>query len=66
MTNSIKTAQERFAQGFNCSQAVFSAYASQIGIDNEAALKLATLLGGGVARQGNVCGAVTGALLTLA
>jgi C_GCAxxG_C_C family probable redox protein len=65
MTNAIKTAQDRFAKGFNCSQAVFSAYASQIGIDDEDALKLAAPFGGGVSRQGNVCGAVTGALLAL-
>jgi C_GCAxxG_C_C family probable redox protein len=65
MTNSIQTAQDRFAQGYNCSQAVFSAYASQIGIDDETALKLASPFGGGVARRGNVCGAVTGALMVL-
>lgn len=65
MTDPIKTAQDRFAQGLNCSQAVFSAYASQLGIDDEAALKLASPFGGGVAHQGNVCGAVTGALMAL-
>jgi C_GCAxxG_C_C family probable redox protein len=65
MTNPIQTAQDRFAQGYNCSQAVFSAYASQLGIDDETALKLASTFGGGVARQGDVCGAVTGALMAL-
>jgi C_GCAxxG_C_C family probable redox protein len=65
MTNPIQTAQNRFAQGYNCSQAVFSAYASQLGIDDETALKLASPFGGGVARRGNVCGAVIGALMAL-
>ena len=65
MTNPIQTAQDRFADGFNCSQSVFSAYASQLGIDDETALKLASPFGGGVAHQGNVCGAVTGALMAL-
>ena len=65
MTDPIKTAQDRFAQGYNCSQAVFSAYAAQLGMDDEVALKLASPFGGGVARQGNVCGAVTGALMAL-
>ena len=65
MTDSIKTAQDRFAQGFNCSQAVFSAYASELGLQDETALKLASPFGGGVARQGDVCGAVTGALMVL-
>ena len=65
MTDPIKIAQERFAKGFNCSQAVFSAYAAHFGIDDETALKLASPFGGGVARQGEVCGAVTGALMVL-
>ena len=65
MTNPIQTAQDRFAKGFNCSQAVFSAYATQFGIDDETALKLASSFGGGIAHQGNVCGAVTGALMAL-
>jgi C_GCAxxG_C_C family probable redox protein len=65
MTNPIQTTQDLFAQGFSCSQAVFSAYAPRFGIDLETALKLASPFGGGVARQGDVCGAVTGALLAL-
>ena len=65
MTNPIQTAQQRFEQGFSCSQSVFSAYASRLGIEDETALKLASPFGGGVAHQGNVCGALTGALLAL-
>ena len=65
MTDPIQTAQNRFTQGFNCSQAVFSAFASDLGIQDDIALKLASPFGGGVARQGDVCGAVTGALLAL-
>jgi len=65
MTDPIKTAKDRFAQGFNCSQAVFSAFAADLGISDETALKLASPFGGGIARQGDVCGAVTGALMVL-
>ena len=65
MTNPVKTAQVRFEQEFNCSQAVFSAYATKLGIQDEIALKLASPFGGGTAHQGHVCGAVTGALLVL-
>jgi C_GCAxxG_C_C family probable redox protein len=65
MTEPIQIAEDRFAQGFSCSQAVFSAYASRLGIDDEIALRLASPFGGGVARQGDVCGAVVGALLVL-
>jgi C_GCAxxG_C_C family probable redox protein len=65
MTDPIQVAGERFAQGFNCSQAVFSALASRSGLSDELALRIASPLGGGVARQGQVCGAVTGALMAL-
>jgi C_GCAxxG_C_C family probable redox protein len=54
-----------FSQHYNCSQSVFSAFADQLGMDRETALKLASPFGGGVARRGGICGAVTGALLAL-
>ena len=65
MTDPVTTAQERFAQKFNCSQSVFSAFAPKFGIQAEIALKLASPFGGGTAHQGHVCGAVTGALMVL-
>ena len=65
MTDPIQTATDRFAQGFNCAQAVLSAFAAQAGISEEAALRLASPFGGGIARQGQVCGALTGALMAL-
>lgn len=65
MPDPIQTALVRFAQGFNCSQSVFCAFASKLGIAEETALKLASPFGGGVAHQGDVCGAVSGALMAL-
>ena len=65
MADPIQIAQDRFAQGFSCSQSVFSAFASKCGVTDETALKLASPFGGGIAHQGNVCGAVTGALMAL-
>lgn len=65
MQKPIQTAQVRFAQGFNCSQSVLCAFASKVGIAEETALKLASPFGGGIAHQGEVCGAVTGALMAL-
>lgn len=53
-----------FANNFNCSQAVFAAFAPDFGIDEELALKLGTSFGGG-ARNGEICGAVSGALMVL-
>jgi C_GCAxxG_C_C family probable redox protein len=65
MDDPVKIAQERFEKNFNCSQAVFAAYAPKFGIEDEIALKLASPFGGGTAHQGHVCGAVTGALMVL-
>jgi C_GCAxxG_C_C family probable redox protein len=54
-----------FDQGFNCAQSVFAAFASQFGMDESSMLKLSSLFGGGVARRGQVCGAVSGGLMAL-
>lgn len=62
--NHTDKAQEYFSNNFNCSQAVFTAFATEIGIDEELALKIATQFGGG-ARKGEMCGAVSGALMVL-
>lgn len=53
-----------FGNNFNCSQSVFTAFATELGIDEQTALKLSTSFGGG-ARCGELCGAVTGALMVL-
>lgn len=63
MTKSEK-ALELFSNNFNCSQAVFAAFAGDFGLDEQLALKLATSFGGG-ARNGDICGAVSGALLVI-
>ena len=65
MTDPIQLASDRFAHGFNCAQAVLSAFAEETGISEESALRLASPFGGGIARQGQVCGALTGALMVL-
>jgi C_GCAxxG_C_C family probable redox protein len=59
------TAVALHSQGFNCAQSVFSVFAAQLGIDNVTALKIASPFGGGMARRGETCGAVSGALLAL-
>jgi C_GCAxxG_C_C family probable redox protein len=66
MNDQTQIALTRFSQGFSCSQSVFSAFAAQFGIAEDLALKIASPFGGGVARQGEVCGAVTGALMVIA
>ena len=56
MENSSE-AQKLFLQGYNCSQSVFAANASALGMDFETALKVSIGLGGGVGRLRQVCGA---------
>ena len=55
---------EYYSCNFNCTQGVFTTYATEHGIDEKLALKLATNFGGG-ARKGEMCGAVSGALMVL-
>ncbi len=57
-------AVEYFSHNFNCAQSVFAAYAVEHGVDEKFALALATCFGGG-ARKGEMCGAVSGALMVL-
>ncbi|HSA96184.1 MAG TPA: C-GCAxxG-C-C family protein, partial [Acidobacteriota bacterium] len=54
-----------FRQGFSCSQAVAAAFASDLGLDRDAALRLAQPFGGGIARRADWCGALTGAFLVI-
>ena len=49
---------------FNCTQTVFSLFASDIGIDEKMALKIASGFGGGMACA-ETCGAVTGAYMVI-
>ena len=53
-----------FLQKMHCSQSVIAAFAEECGITEAQALKLGSCFGGGM-RKGEVCGAVTGALIVL-
>lgn len=61
----IARASALFAEGFSCSQAVFLAFAEELGLDRETALKLSQALGGGMGHLGQACGAVSGAFLAI-
>jgi C_GCAxxG_C_C family probable redox protein len=65
MSTPADNAVDVFNQSFNCSQSVFSTFAVQFGLDKETALKIASPFGAGIARRGEICGAVSGALLVL-
>lgn len=54
-----------FKSGYNCSQAVFAAYADVFGLDTDTALKISAGLGGGVGRSREVCGTVSAAAMLI-
>ena len=52
----------------SCSQAIFAAYGEQLSlgkVDFDTGMKIGSAFSGGIARTGNVCGALTGALMAL-
>lgn len=62
--NHVNKAENYFNSNYNCSQAVFTTFATEMGLEEELALRVATQFGGG-ARKGEMCGAVSGALMVL-
>ena len=58
-------AGELFLEGFNCAQAVFTAFSHRCGIDEDTAKRFSAGLGGGVGRNREVCGAVSGAAMAI-
>lgn len=60
----VEKAAAYFDNGFCCSQAVFTTFATEYGIEEKMALKIATQFWGG-ARKGEMCGSVSGALMAL-
>ena len=59
MSKKADMAEGLFLQGFNCSQAVFGAFAEDLELDKEFALKMASSFGGGMGKLREVCGAVS-------
>lgn len=63
MTHTEK-AVNYFSQKLHCSQSVLASFADECGITEEQSIKLGSCFGTGM-RKGEVCGAVTGALMVL-
>lgn len=63
MKSRVDEAVRLFKEGYNCSQAVFTAYADLFDIDQETALKISCGFGGGFGRMREVCGTVSGMTL---
>ena len=68
-SNSAEKAKKIFQeQKAHCAQAIFSAYGEQLSegkVDFDTCMKIASAFSGGIARTGNVCGALTGALMAI-
>jgi C_GCAxxG_C_C family probable redox protein len=64
-SNQAERAVGLFSQSYNCAQSVYAACATGGNLSETQRLAIAAPFGGGIARQGEVCGALTGALLTL-
>lgn len=60
MNEYSEKAKALFREGYNCSQSVFLAFADDMGLDKETALKISSSFGGGMGRLREVCGAVSG------
>lgn len=54
-----------FRNGFTCSSAVFSAFSDELGLDSDTAKKIACGFGAGISKTGNICGAVSGAIMVI-
>lgn len=56
---------ELFLEGYNCAQSVFGAFAEDLGLDFDTAVKFSSAFGGGMGRLREVCGAVSGMFMVL-
>jgi C_GCAxxG_C_C family probable redox protein len=61
----LKIADTSAENGFLCSEAVLMAINASLGIENELIPKIATGFGAGVARSGELCGALSGGIIAL-
>lgn len=59
----VQKARDLFKAGANCSQAVFGAFCDEFGIDQAEGMRMVSGFGGGVGRQREVCGAVSGMVM---
>jgi C_GCAxxG_C_C family probable redox protein len=61
----VQVALDMFAQKFNCAESVLGGLAAEFGLDCACVPRIATAFGGGMAGQGETCGALTGAMMAL-
>ena len=61
----VQKAVHLFKSNYNCAQAVFAAFTEPAMLEESAALKAASGFGGGIGCSGDLCGAVTGAIMAI-
>lgn len=61
----VEEAIECFSGNCNCCQSIILTYGPKFGLEKETGIRLGTGFAGGLARQGEVCGAVTGAIIVI-
>lgn len=61
MDHKLRVAGQAYKEGFTCSQAVFCAYAMDMGIDETTACRIMEGFGGGFGGMQEVCGAIVAA-----
>jgi C_GCAxxG_C_C family probable redox protein len=65
MMNRSEQAKELFLSGYNCAQSILLSFADDLKFSKELAQKMAAGFGGGMGKQQETCGAVTGAIMVL-
>ena len=65
MNSKPEAAVDVFNKGFNCAQAVLSSYCEEFGLSDTVAKKISCGFGAGLAYNGEVCGAVSGAIMVI-
>lgn len=63
--NHEEKAKDLFQSGYNCAQSVFAAYAEELGMDFETALKVSSSFGAGMGRLREICGTVSGMFMVV-
>ena len=65
MKDHARLAHENFKKGYNCAQAVACAFCEEMGLEEAAVAKMVSSFGGGLGKQREICGAVSGAAFVL-
>ena len=63
--NKTEEAKEIFGKGLNCAQSVLFVYGKEFFTEDPSAFRLASAFGAGISYRGEMCGAVSGALMVI-